>query len=490
MLFKRNFNIRSIVMGTSPITASGGLLTLSEGYAVHTFITSGTFTVSSGKGNVEIFAWGGGGAGGTGGGWGYGAAGGGGGAAYGELTVSYGETYYITVGGAGIINSTTSATGGGGIASRNAIDNIYGGGGGGYSAVFNNVIPSQSAAIIMAGGGGGGGSSRSGEGNVGGGGGGLVGQDGTSAYDGKVAYAGRGGTQSAAGVDSNTDGISNLGFQGALQGGSPRYNTYGGAGGGGYWGGSAGGYSEGSTMAGGGGGSGFSASRIASLQLVAGVFDVPGNSNNILRGNAGQGGGAGFSAAGGRVVIRYPSIINTINYAALTYVVSGNLTITGNGTSNVTIFKTSGSAAWDNQAYSTTPFRAPCTIEFFKLADSADNGRSYAMMGWNTDPAANASYNTLDYTSYPYRSDTYSVHHNGTQVFFSGAWDPLKKFYIVYDTDGYIRHYNGSTLLYTEFYGTEQTVYIDSSFYSVNTVYAGFSNIRVASRSWNGTRYV
>lgn len=172
----------------------------------------------------------------------------------------------------------------------------------------------------------------------------------------------------------------------------------------------------------------------------------------------------------------------------LTYTLGSNLTATYNGPM-VSIFKTSGSAAWDTQAYSTVPFTAPCTIEFNKLADTTDNSSSYAMIGWNADPLTDSSYASIDWASYPYRTDTYSVYHNGTQVLFSGAWNSALKFYIVYDTDGYIYHYNGSTLLYSVNKGTGGTVYVDSAFYSVNSTYGGFSNIRVIKRAWTGTYY-
>jgi hypothetical protein len=178
-----------------------------------------------------------------------------------------------------------------------------------------------------------------------------------------------------------------------------------------------------------------------------------------------------------------------VDYEALTYVVSGNLSISGNGTNTVNVFKVSGSNSWDNQIYNLTPFTSPCTIEFNKQAGSGDNGASYAMIGWNDDPLTNASFNTLDYASYPYRTDIYSVHHNGTQVHFSGSWSTSLKFYVVYGTDGFIRHYNGSNLLYSVNYGTGRTVYIDSSFYSVNSTFGGFSNLRVIRSAWNGSSY-
>jgi len=155
----------------------------------------------------------------------------------------------------------------------------------------------------------------------------------------------------------------------------------------------------------------------------------------------------------------------------------------------VNIFKTSGGSAWDNQAYSTTPFTAPCTIEFNKQAASGDNGVSYAMIGWNADPLTNASYNSIDYASYPYSTSNYQVYHNGSLVQNGGTWSTANKFYIVYGTDGFIRHYNGSTLLYSVNYGTGNTVYVDSSFYSPNATFGGFDNIKVIRSAWNGTNY-
>jgi hypothetical protein len=179
----------------------------------------------------------------------------------------------------------------------------------------------------------------------------------------------------------------------------------------------------------------------------------------------------------------------SVSYELLTYTTTGNLTVTGNGSNSVNIFKTSGGNAWDNQAYSLVPFTAPCTIEFNKQAASGDNGASYAMIGWNADPLANASYDTIDYASFPYRSDIYSVYHNASQVHFSGTWSTANKFYIVYGTDGVMRHYNGSKLLYSVNYGTGNTVYVDSSFYSPNATFGGFSNIRVTRFAWNGENY-
>jgi hypothetical protein len=255
---------------------------------------------------VDIYAWGGGGAGGTVGGWTYGAAGGAGGSAYGQLLVTPNIPYTVVVGAGGLINSMTNAWPGGGPASINNVDNRYGGAGGGYSGVFQG-IQSQVNALLIAGGGGGGGSSRAGVGNVGGAGGGETGQAGTAAYDAKgPAYAGKGGTQIAAGVDASSDSANFAGNQGALQGGNPRTNCYGGAGGGGYWGGSAGGYTESNTMGGGGGGSGyFKAATFITATLTAGSGTTPGDSENVLRGSYGTAGGVSSNGTQGVVVFRY-----------------------------------------------------------------------------------------------------------------------------------------------------------------------------------------
>ncbi|MFA5794029.1 MAG: DUF2341 domain-containing protein [Candidatus Brocadiia bacterium] len=288
----------------SSVVATGGTITYLGGYPIHTFTSSGVFTVTSG-GNIEVYAWGGGGAGGTVGGWSYGAPGGAGGAAQGILSATSGAIYNIVVGGGGVVWSyPTGATGGGGPASNNNSDNRYSGGGGGYSGIFASSV-SQANALIIAGGGGGGGSSRAGTGNAGGAGGGSSGQQGYSPY--LANFGGNPGTQSSYGVDVTGQYSTNIGFggQGALQGGMPLMNSYGGGGGGGYWGGSAGGYQEPNSMSGGGGGSGYlSSTAISSGVLTAGSGTIPGDSANSLRGTAGDAGVVAGNGYSGIVIVK------------------------------------------------------------------------------------------------------------------------------------------------------------------------------------------
>lgn len=178
-------------------------------------------------------------------------------------------------------------------------------------------------------------------------------------------------------------------------------------------------------------------------------------------------------------------------YETLTLTASATLTVTGNGTTSVNAFKTSGSTAWDSQFYTATGYTAPVTLEFNKLSSATDDGVSYAMISLNADPTTDASYVSLDWAAYPYATNTYSVYHNGSGLTPSvSTWSTASKWYIVYGTDGFIRHYNGATQMFSANKGVGGTVYIDASIYSVNATKGGFSNIRLIRRAWNGTAYV
>ena len=178
-----------------------------------------------------------------------------------------------------------------------------------------------------------------------------------------------------------------------------------------------------------------------------------------------------------------------LQYENLTFVLSANLVASGNGTSNVSIFKMSGSTAWDNQAYTTQGFTPPVTLEFNKWCANIDNGRSYAMIGWNTDPTTDASYSSIDYASYPFTQDRYEIYNNNTYINPNKTFDKYQKFYLTYKTDGVLEHYNGSNLLYSVSTGSTVERFIDSSFHNVGAMFGGFSNIRVIRRIWNGTSY-
>ena len=285
-------------------------------------------------------------------------------------------------------------------------------------------------------------------------------------------YVGGGG----GGAVGTTTGGSGLNAGSAGGGGSPnsQTNTPGGNAGANTGGGGGGGSHYNSNNKGGDGGSGIVVVRYAGDAVFTGGTITTVDGDTVHK----------FTSSGTLTPLGQAA------YENLTFVFSSDITVTNNGTTSVNIFKTSGVTGWDRQAYSNTPFTAPCTIEFNKQSGATDNSVSYAMIGWNTDPTTNASYASIDYASYPYSTNLYSVYNNGSNVYSGGTWSTSNTFYIVYDTDGYIRHYNGSTLLYSANYGTGNTVYIDSSLYSPNATYGGFSNIKAIKSSWNGSSYV
>ena len=185
--------------------------------------------------------------------------------------------------------------------------------------------------------------------------------------------------------------------------------------------------------------------------------------------------------------------INADNrYETLNLVATGpGAAFIGGGTDCATLYRTGSTSGWDAQVYSTNGWTAPVTLEFYKNAGAGgvNNGFAYAMISLNTDPTTDASYGSLDHAAFPYFTKSYSVFHNGTQMLYSGRWSASQKFYIVYGTDGYIRHYNGSTQLYSVSVGTGNTYYLDSCMYFAS-YFSTFYDVRVIKKAWNGTKYV
>lgn len=177
-------------------------------------------------------------------------------------------------------------------------------------------------------------------------------------------------------------------------------------------------------------------------------------------------------------------------YLPMTFTASAGITVSRNGTTNIDLAKTGGTDnSWDQGAHTGAIYSQPLTIEFNKTASAGDDGLSYAMIGFNVDPATNNSYDTIDYASYPFMRNNYRVYHNGSDLGTMAAWDQANKFYIVY-ANNLIRHYNGSTLLYTSPTYTGNPVGIDSSLYRVNQPNCRFTNVRLTNKIWNGTAYV
>ena len=282
-------------LANAQINATGGTITTSGVYVIHTFTSTANFTVSSGTQNVTILVVGGGG----GGGGSISGGGGGGGVIYNTSVALSAQTYNITV-GAGGTNGSGARQGSNGSDSKfGTLLTAYGGGGGGvYGGTKNGKLGGS--------GGGGsaddtasgtGGAAVSGQGNIGG-----NGKNGTNPWSG-AGGGGANGTGGHGGTNGGTGGAgSGYGISGTL-------TYYAGGGGGGHYDGSGSG--TGGTGGTGGGGNG-----------------TEGNPGNMgLNGTAntgGGGGGAGNAGSGGIggsgiVIISY----DNSSYANITDSVTG-----------------------------------------------------------------------------------------------------------------------------------------------------------------------
>lgn len=323
------------------ITATGGTITTSGPYTIHTFTSSGFFCVSSGSGNVQALVVASGGGGGSGTGADYGSGGGGSGGI--NYTTTWGVhvgCYTVTVGAGG--TGGVNADGGDGNLSRFANMTASGGGGGdgGVSSGGRNGASGGGSKQSTAAG-----TGIAGQGNNGGG----------SSSGGFYGGGGGGGKDAVGGTGNNTNG--GRGGNGGSYDISGSAVTYGGGGGGAtQTGGTAG--------PGGVGGGG-----------AGGVMANPGTAGTA---NTGGGGGASVNGGGGNggsgiVIVRYvtpgpPDAVNTLQ-------------VTDSTTTTATLEWTApdlkGGTLSGYRINYTTPWGNPATI----AADTATSSTSYIVSG-------------------------------------------------------------------------------------------------------------
>ena len=274
-----------------PVSATGGIITTSGSYKIHTFTSSGTFNVST-AGEIEYLVVGGGG----GGGGNVGGGGGAGGFLSGSSVFSaVGYTVTVGNGGAGGTGATSGTSGN-------------------FSEIYKTSQGTGTLIKALGGGGGGNGGTASygQDGGSGGGGGGYVGRPGGNGTAGQGtnggagdttgnpgARGGGGGGGSQAGASGPSSGNGGLGSISYISGLSVYYA--GGGGGGAF-------NNTGGTGGTGGGGNGGN--------------NIPGSVATVNTGGGGGGGGAGNAngAAGGSgiVIIRYPLECPYFNYDSYT----------------------------------------------------------------------------------------------------------------------------------------------------------------------------
>jgi hypothetical protein len=304
----------------STLFPTGGTITSSNGYRIHTFTSSGNF-YSPVANNYEVLVVAGGGGGTSGGG-------GGGGLIYNPtVALTAASTTLVTVGNGGVggvANAGAGRTNGANSQFSTLI--AIGGGAGGQ----NDALTAANAG----GSGGGGGSTSSTPTNGGlstslqGNNGGMVS---STFYPSPYPSAGGGGAGAVGNnpVSANTSGNGGIGLPFSISGSS---QFYAGGGGGGTW-------NNGTHGSGGSGGGG------------AGAWPngVAGTANTGGGGGGGCGGGSGSGGAGGSgvVIVRYPDITlgtwSSSNPAVATVNSSGVVTGLSGGTSTITYSYTSGS---------------------------------------------------------------------------------------------------------------------------------------------------
>ena len=179
-----------------------------------------------------------------------------------------------------------------------------------------------------------------------------------------------------------------------------------------------------------------------------------------FRGNQGIIGSKGFQGAYGGA-----------HFALSTSGTQIIVTETG-GNDRYSIEKRSGSNGWNEHAYSPNSQGAgyPVTITF-----TAQETNSAKMMGLNSDPLANTSYNTIDYAFYPYNGGGVHIYENGSAVAYNvGSYDSATVFAITY-TDTFIKYYMDGVLKRSVPTYTGRSFHVDSS---IHDVWGGFDDIK------------
>jgi len=282
-------DVNGTINVSTTFSATGGTITYSGGYTIHTFTSSGTFT-PTGSGNVEVLVVAGGGGGGKGeynpGGDGAG-GGGAGGLSYNSSYAVTAQAYAVTVGGGGAGSTAISAKGANGSNSVFSSLTAVGGGGGGSD--------NHDAAGInkgAEGGSGGGAASKHDEATSGGAGTTNQGNNGGSSPLGIRGGGGGGGAGAVGATAPGAGGAGGVGLTYLISGASVYYA---GGGGGGPTGTGAGG--AGGLGGGGAGGTGGGAGASATPNTGGGGGGGAGQDNS---GNGGAGGS-------GIVIVRYPT---------------------------------------------------------------------------------------------------------------------------------------------------------------------------------------
>lgn len=122
----------------------------------------------------------------------------------------------------------------------------------------------------------------------------------------------------------------------------------------------------------------------------------------------------------------------------------------------LTFLKQGGVAAWDSDIYSVQSF-TNCHVQ---IRPSQTN--AYFMVGLNTDPIQNQSYDTIDFAWYVHQGGTLEIYESGGNVGSFGSYTTSTELAISYDGSN-VRYYKDRVLVRTVA-AASQRFYLDSSF--------------------------
>jgi len=128
-----------------------------------------------------------------------------------------------------------------------------------------------------------------------------------------------------------------------------------------------------------------------------------------------------------------------------------------------TFTKTTATAAWDSQVYSSEGY-----TKNVYCAARASQTNGAIMFGLNSDPAANASYSSLDYAWYFEGNSNLYIYENNAQIGSNyGTYTTSTVLSITYDGEN-VRYWKDGVLQRTVARSTGNPLYFDTSFYTQN----------------------
>lgn len=152
---------------------------------------------------------------------------------------------------------------------------------------------------------------------------------------------------------------------------------------------------------------------------------------------------------------------------------TGGMAVAGN-----TFTKTSGTADWNAQVYSTDSYVGGAYVKFSALQTTAS-----LMVGLNTDPTTDASYGSIDYCIYLAGSEVY-IYESGTGINMSTGYTVNDVFAVTYDGSN-IKYYKNGSVLRTVQVSITSPLYLDSSFVDLNAGVKKVSFGPMSSNAWS-----